>query len=325
VEPVAVSKAVTGLQPETLYHYRIAATNAEGTSYGKDQTFLTTPVYSHLSTIGSPGTGNGQFKRPLGMDTDSSGNVWVVDRENNRLQKFNSEGEYLTQIGTKGSALGQFNDPRGVAIDAEGNLWVTEAGNQRIQKLSPGGPGLLQIKESLLGNPWLSTPSGITIGGDGNIYITDQGKQNVQKYSPTPDQFGNRHLISWSGYLNPTQMATDPQGDVWFVEFQEAGVYEVGSNYLVPEKRFGTKGSGIGQLLEPYGIAIKPSGNILITERGNNRVEQFSPSGGYLTQFGSKGTGVGQFTEPTGITVTQGGAIFVSDAGNNRIQLWEPK
>jgi hypothetical protein len=89
-----------------------------------------------------------------------------------------------------------------------------------------------------------------------------------------------------------------------------------------PVKRFGTAGTGPGQLTEPYGIAIKPSGNIFIGERGNNRVEEFSPSGEYLAQFGTKGSGPGQFSELSNVAVGQGGVLFVADSNNMRVQRW---
>ena len=41
-----------------------------------------------LQIGGTPDHGNGQFNEPTGIVVDSSGNVFVVDRGNNRIQEF---------------------------------------------------------------------------------------------------------------------------------------------------------------------------------------------------------------------------------------------
>ena len=58
---------------------------------------LTTSLDSHLYVTkwGSYGTGNGQFDLPLGIATDSSGNVYVTEKNNHRVQVFNSMGTYV--------------------------------------------------------------------------------------------------------------------------------------------------------------------------------------------------------------------------------------
>jgi hypothetical protein len=59
--------------------------------------------------IGKSDSGNGQFSYPSGVAIDASGNAWVVDGENNRVQKFNSKGEYLSKFGSGGSGNGQLS------------------------------------------------------------------------------------------------------------------------------------------------------------------------------------------------------------------------
>jgi tripartite motif-containing protein 71 len=51
------------------------------------------------------------------MDVDKEGNVWVADRGGNRVQKFDSEGNFLLEFGSDGSGEGEFSDPRQVAVD----------------------------------------------------------------------------------------------------------------------------------------------------------------------------------------------------------------
>ena len=117
VERIALSQTPS-LQPETTYHYRIVATNVEGTVYGVDQQFTTlAKSASYLSSFGTAGSAPGQFNRPMGAAVDASGSVYVIDKDNNRVQRFNAKGEYLSSFGSTGSGNGQFKEPRSIAVD----------------------------------------------------------------------------------------------------------------------------------------------------------------------------------------------------------------
>ncbi|HAO22533.1 MAG TPA: hypothetical protein DCQ37_19970, partial [Desulfobacteraceae bacterium] len=67
---------------------------------------------------------------------DSSGNIYVADSGNDRIQKFSGSGKYISQFGTSGSDDGQFSYPYAIAIDISGNIYVADNGNDRIQKFS---------------------------------------------------------------------------------------------------------------------------------------------------------------------------------------------
>ncbi len=95
--------------------------------------------YSFDLTWGTSGSGNGQFSYPYGVAVDASGNVYVADRGNNRIEKFDTNGNYLAQWGTSGSGSGQFNQPFGVAVDSSGNVYVADTDNNRIEKFVPYG------------------------------------------------------------------------------------------------------------------------------------------------------------------------------------------
>jgi hypothetical protein len=62
--PVAVSAAIVGLTPKTVYHFRIVARNATGTSYGGDQTFTTLPLTAPEPTTRGPSQNGGATSGP---------------------------------------------------------------------------------------------------------------------------------------------------------------------------------------------------------------------------------------------------------------------
>jgi DNA-binding beta-propeller fold protein YncE len=82
----------------------------------------------------------------------------------------------------------------------------------------------------------------------------------------------------------------------------------------------GGKGTGNGQFDGPLGIAVDRSGDVLVADSRNARIEKFKPSGTFITSIGIKGSGYGQFGEPNGIAIDRDGNIYVADAGNNRVQ-----
>ena len=81
---------------------------------------------------GSFGLGDGQFINPSGLTVDSEDNIYVDDfGENNRIQKFDGEGNLLTKWGTPGTRDGQFINPAGLASYSSNNIHMVDAGNDK--------------------------------------------------------------------------------------------------------------------------------------------------------------------------------------------------
>src|SRR5205823_12739946 len=66
--------------------------------------------------------------------------------------------------------------------------------------------------------------------------------------------------------------------------------------------------------------AVDPSGNILVADTNNGRIQKFTPAGVYQTMFGAAGRNPGEFREPNGIAADSKGNIYVADVGNHRVQ-----
>ncbi|MFZ0918082.1 MAG: 6-bladed beta-propeller, partial [Candidatus Udaeobacter sp.] len=82
----------------------------------------------------------------------------------------------------------------------------------------------------------------------------------------------------------------------------------------------GGKGLEKGEFDFPRGMTVDASGNVLIADTNNGRVQKFSPSGTFLGAIGTKGEGLGEFREPSGVAVDSSGNIYVADTANNRMQ-----
>jgi DNA-binding beta-propeller fold protein YncE len=132
---------------------------------------------------GEQGSGDGEFKIPLGITVlGSSGEVAVADYDNHRVQIFDSEGKYKRQFGTEGKeADGQFDFPSGLASDAHGNLLVTDSAN-RLQVFDHEGKHLCTRSDlGLHGDP----QKGIAWSAGGEIAVANSATCKVLVWHST--------------------------------------------------------------------------------------------------------------------------------------------
>ena len=199
------------------------------------------------------GFGPGEFNVPFGIAVDSSRNVYVTDLGNNRVEKFTSAGAYITAWGcatattgcSPGSGPGQFNIPRGVAVDSSGNVYVADAGNNRVEKFTSAGTFITAWGSFGSGNGNFSTSRGVAVDSSGNVYVADASNNRVQKFT------SNGTYISQLGCASGAC----------------------------------SSGTGNGQFNSPYGVAVDSSGNVYVTDGGNNRVELFGDAALPVPEF----------------------------------------
>jgi hypothetical protein len=124
-----------------------------------------------LRSIGEAGGGPGQFIRPLGVEIDQQGNIYVTDAIRGRLQKFTPDGELIYALGELSDAPGDFVRPKHVAVDRDGVVYVVDAAFQNVQMFNADG-GLLMF----FGSPGnhlgsMSLPAGVTVhDGDSGLF-----------------------------------------------------------------------------------------------------------------------------------------------------------
>lgn len=73
-----------------------------------------------ITSWGSYGTGNGQFDNPWGICGDNYGSIYVTDRDNSRVQKFNSSGGFLNKFSV-------ISSPYDIAIDNTGYIYISKS------------------------------------------------------------------------------------------------------------------------------------------------------------------------------------------------------
>ena len=267
--------------------------------------------------LGVQGTGAGQLERPQGVAVDAAGNVWVSDKDNNRVLEYDSSGKVLREL-PSGIADGQVSSPRGIAVAPNGNVWVAEAGNKRLQQFTPAGAFVSKVTNASFIEPW-----GIAFGPEGSLWVTDNAAAKIFKFS----QGGVLELSESSSNVNsgvPYGIDVDAFGHPWIAFQGTDQIVEtyIGQGKLRPLFTFGGTGTAAGQFRSPYDIAIAKSGNILVTDALNNRVQNFRPDGTFLRQYGTEGVASTQFKEPRAVAVGLGNTLVVADAGNHRVGRW---
>ncbi|HUU48376.1 MAG TPA: 6-bladed beta-propeller [Nitrosopumilaceae archaeon] len=133
-----------------------------------------------ISSFGSLGSADGQFRSPLDVALDSTDRILVIDYNNQRIQIFNSAGNHIQSIGSFGSADGQFSYPTSIAVDSTDRILVADTGNNRIQIFNSAGSHIQSIGSFGSANGQFSSPTGITIRSEDRIAIADSGNHRIQ-------------------------------------------------------------------------------------------------------------------------------------------------
>jgi NHL repeat len=319
----------------------VSATNGGGTTVATSaaSTAVTGATLTYSSEFGSDGKGSGQLEYPEGIATDSSGNVWVADTQNARIDKFNTGGTFVEafgygvsngehkfescttgcKAGISGTEPGQFQKPVGIAFDSSGDLWECddEVGHGRVVEFNAKMELLKEFNtKPAFGGTSSEIPTAIAIA-QGDVWVVEKDNQTVDEFSANglKEQVINTKLKEKG---EPVGSAVS-ESDVYILtEGNPAGIleYTIKGEYV---GSFGEHGEGKGQLETPTQMSIGPEGNFWITDRGNSRIEELSPSLEYLTEFGSYGTGHGQFHSPKDVSV-YGSSVYGLDAALDRVE-----
>jgi DNA-binding beta-propeller fold protein YncE len=313
-----------------------------------------TQQYLFIKKWGSQGTGDGQFDSPEGIAVDSSGSVYVADSDNNRVQKFSSDGTFITKWGSSGTADGQFGGPEGIAVDSSGSVYVADRGNDRVQKFDSDGTfitkwGSSGTADGQFGGPYGIGPNAVAVDSKtGNVYVADPGNDRVQKF----DSNGT-FITKWGSsgtadrqFLLPEGVAVDSKtGNVYVTQSINDRVQKFDSNGTFITK-WGSQGTTIGLLKggsangqfssfnRQQDVAVdSKTGNVYVTDPGNYRIQKFDSNGTFITTWGSHGSANGQFSCPSSASCpttmnvavdSKTGNVYVADPGNYRIQVFSP-
>jgi len=177
-----------------------------------------------LQTISKgSGSGNGQVRFPLDLAFDTAGNLWVADTENDRVQEFDTAGNFK-----KALPLGSGTRPKGISIAPDGDVWVTETINHRVTVLDQSGNILRRFGSEGTGDGQFAHPSDVEVDSHGYAWVADSANDRVQIFNETGEfvtQFGAKG--AGAGQFNDNwwiRLAIDAKGNVYATDQANARV-----------------------------------------------------------------------------------------------------
>ena len=331
---------------------------AEGNGTFYNQPMVTGSIYTvagHASTgsVGDGGTATtAELASPAGLLLDASGNTLIADAAHNRLRVLaGGTGTFYGQAMTAGDiytiagtgAVGHFGDggpasiatldmPQGAALDPAGNVLIADTRSNRVRVLP-------ETTGTFYGQP-MNAGFIYTVAGGGTA-----GTANGIPATTATIGFANSVAVDGSGNL----VITTAKNRVWVVAGTTGTFYgqamTAGDIYTVA----GTGGTGFSgdggkatkaHMVNPESAIVDGSGNLVITDTGNNRVRmvaettgtfygQAMTAGDIYTVAGGGTGGLGDggpatsagLTGPWDVALDGPGNLVIADTGDSRVRV----
>jgi DNA-binding beta-propeller fold protein YncE len=250
---------------------------------------------------------------------DDQGHVWAPGAFNGpsiheyRFDDATRTATDLGSVGTKGSGPGQLSRLTGIDVDANGNVYVCDVGNHVVHVFGANGAWRFDMGNAAL---FPGDLRGIVVNdGTQRVYVANSQVGTIEVFD-----LSGAHLATFGGLGNgngqfadgPRQLTVTPDGHVWgadyaslrFQEFTATGTFL----HAYPAPPQVPDPAGIGSA---RGIAVDPvTGDVLVSDNWNQRVQRFAPDGSLLQVFGQRGS-----FPPTGMNYPR--SIAVDPATRN--------
>jgi hypothetical protein len=290
---------------------------------------------------GTNGTGlaeGGEMQFPSGVAVDGAGDVYVSDQSNNRIQKFDSSGNFLRAWGEDVVSAGQHDTGTGFEI------CVNPAGSAPDDVCKIGATA-----GTALGGE-MTNPIAVAADAAGDVYVSDTTNHRIQKF----DTSGN-FLRAW-GEDVVLSGEHDTAGDGFEICVNAAG--------SIPDDVCKTAVTGApalgGEMIAPRGVATDVAGDVYVGDSTNDRIQKFDAFGNFQRAWGadvvlsgehnSGGVGLeicvnpagsapddvckagftsaphlgGEMDSPYGVATDPAGSVYVGDSLHHRIQKFDP-
>lgn len=176
---------------------------------------------------------------PAGLAFDSSGNLYVAERNQNRIRRFAVGGRIATVAGNglrgnsgdnQDALLASLNSPGAIAVDAQANIYIADQGNNAIRIVTQATGRIRTLLSDL------KSPEGLAVSASGTLFFSEAQRHTVQQLSLSGDRSILAGRADENGFNGDAGIATAMA------------------------------------LNEPSGLAMLPGGGLVIADRLNQRV-----------------------------------------------------
>lgn len=245
--------------------------------------------------------------------------VFVSDTNNDRIQVFDANGNFVMEWGTRGSLNGQLKSPRAIAV-YKNEIYAVDRANERIQVFDLSGNykrkwGAFGDKDGQFGGP-----RGIAVVNN-EVYVVDTFNSRIQVFD-LRGIFQRKWGRKGSGpgeFQVPIGIAAY-KNEIYVVDAYNYRVQVFGSDGSF-RRQWGQYGCRNGELNSPIRLAVY-NDEVYVGDKYNHRIQVFDLAGNFKRKFGGLGTADGYLYEPYGIAVYNN-EIYVADRRNNRIQVFD--
>ncbi|MDE1857910.1 MAG: hypothetical protein KGI26_02420 [Thaumarchaeota archaeon] len=309
----------------SIVQHSIPEANAEPWSIASDPQGNLWFVEQGTNQLGeyNPAAGTfAQFQIPTNHSTpdavavDSRGDVWFTELTANKLGELAAGSSAIVEFGVPGIAvsLGSTSQtvscgPGAVMADPSGSIWVACLFSNQLDQFIPAQGAFNSFDLPI----FQSAPAGMALDGKGNLWFTaadanmlgeavvsqlrNGTSQGITEFAPLNQTyvFKLSHPTSFTGSTEvvstslpfPSGIAIDQKGGLWVTEHIDSSFdrYNVATKSLVKYWTTQTFGANGYSVTFPNGIAIDPSGAVWIGEHYGNRVAEFLPSSGAMTEY----------------------------------------
>jgi hypothetical protein len=237
---------------------------------------------SNSSTPGAVVAGNGgtnfydsTINFPVALAADTNGNIFIDNyAPNSSVTVYNNSGAYVSNLGSGNVAI-----PVAVAVDSNHGVWIANSGDDTITHSDMNG--------NILSRPTCcEQANGLATDALGNVWVANYSVSNGGSFSEVaPDGSVLINQSTVGGVQYPAGIHVDAAQNVWIANYRGESITEIAGNggaltpgtAISPDTGYGYSGpsSASPLLLLPYDVVPDASGNIWVSNNGNNNLVVF--------------------------------------------------
>lgn len=297
---------------------------------------------------------------PAGVTSDKAGNLYIADKDNDRIRKIDANGVITTVAGGGSSGDGSvatnasLNGPVRVTLDAFASLYIVDSYNHRIRRVDTNGIITTVAGKGTPGysgdggaatNAALNSPRDAVLDASGNLYIADTLNERIRKVDTngiittvagngTSGYSGDNSAATNASLYYPSGITLDAYGNLFIADTSNYRVRKVDINSIITtvagNGNFGYSGDNgaatNASLNQPQGMNLDAFGNLYIADTSNQRIRRVGTNGIITTAAGGGSGSDGNaatnayLSSPQDVTIDAVGNLYIADAGKNLIR-----